>query len=157
MPTSVRRELAITPTSLRGVLTVAALALGLIGSPGGLLGDDDPARAQYLELRERGAQLFHQGEYKKATEAFEQALSLAIKVFGPDHPDVALSIYQLAGLYDAQGRYAEAEPHYLRSLKILEEKLGPDHPNVALVRVSHFFPGLHKHIVSRPPCVSGVS
>ena len=50
---------------------------------------------------------------------------------GPDHPDVARSLNNLALLYQAQGRYADAEPLYKRSLDILEKALGPDHPNVA--------------------------
>jgi CHAT domain-containing protein len=37
---------------------------------------------------------------------------------GPDHPDVALSLSNLAELYRAQGRYAEAERFYQRSLEI---------------------------------------
>ena len=31
---------------------------------------------------------------------------------GPDHPDVAHSLNNLAGLYQKTGRYAEAEPLY---------------------------------------------
>ena len=50
---------------------------------------------------------------------------------GPDHPDVAPSLNNLAGLYEAQGRYAEAEPLYKRALAINEKALGPDHPDVA--------------------------
>ena len=50
---------------------------------------------------------------------------------GPDHPDVATSLNNLAVLYDDQGRYADAEPLYKRSLAIREKALGPDHPDVA--------------------------
>ena len=32
--------------------------------------------------------------------------------FGPDHPDTADSLNNLAVLYDNQGRYADAEPLY---------------------------------------------
>ncbi len=49
----------------------------------------------------------------------------------PTIPDVALSLNNLASLYDKQGRYADAEPLYKRSLAIWEKALGPDHPNVA--------------------------
>ena len=49
----------------------------------------------------------------------------------PTHPDVAASLNNLAGLYDAQGRYAEAEPLYERALAIWEKALGPEHPDVA--------------------------
>jgi len=37
---------------------------------------------------------------------------------------VATSLYNLAGLYEAQGKYAEAEPLYKRSLAIREKALG---------------------------------
>ena len=50
---------------------------------------------------------------------------------GPDHPDVANSLNNLAILYMDMGQYAKAEPLYQRSLKISEAKLGPDHPDVA--------------------------
>ncbi len=50
---------------------------------------------------------------------------------GPEHPDVAQSLNNLAALYDDQGRYAEAEPLYQRSLAIWEKALGPAHPHVA--------------------------
>jgi tetratricopeptide (TPR) repeat protein len=55
------------------------------------------------------------------------------KAFGPDHPDVALSLANLAELYRVQGRYANAEPLFKRSLAINEKAFGPDHPNVALL------------------------
>ena len=53
------------------------------------------------------------------------------KALGPDHPDVAQSLNNLALLYVNQGRYADAEPLYKRSLAINEKALGPDHPDVA--------------------------
>ncbi|MFI0404150.1 MAG: CHAT domain-containing protein, partial [Cyanobium sp.] len=51
---------------------------------------------------------------------------------GPDHPDVALSLNNLAELLRDQGHYATAEPLYRRSLAIREKTIGPDHPDVAL-------------------------
>ena len=53
------------------------------------------------------------------------------EALGPDHPDVATMLNNLAELNRAQGRYAEAEPLYNRSLEIREKALGPDHPSVA--------------------------
>jgi tetratricopeptide (TPR) repeat protein len=52
-------------------------------------------------------------------------------VLGPDHPDVATSLNNLAALYRAQGHYEEAAPLYQRALAIRERVLGPDHPDVA--------------------------
>ena len=46
------------------------------------------------------------------------------QVLGPDHPDTASSLHNLAAIYDSQGRYAEAEPLYRRALAI-REQAGP--------------------------------
>ena len=59
------------------------------------------------------------------------ALATFEKALGPEHPDVATSLNNLASLYYAQGKYAEAEPLYKRALPIDEKALGPDHPHVA--------------------------
>ena len=50
---------------------------------------------------------------------------------GPEHPNVATSLNNLAGLYEDQGKYAEAEPLYRRALAIQENALGPMHPHLA--------------------------
>jgi len=47
------------------------------------------------------------------------------------HPDVAESLTNLAGLYQAQGAYGKAEPLHVRALDIREKALGPMHPDVA--------------------------
>ncbi len=57
--------------------------------------------------------------------------SISVLALGPDHPDVAASLNNLAELYRAQGKYAEAEPHYQRALVIREKALGPEHRDVA--------------------------
>jgi CHAT domain-containing protein/Flp pilus assembly protein TadD len=58
-------------------------------------------------------------------------LAIWEKSLGPDHPSVAMSLNNLALLYQEQGRYADAEPLYKRSLAIRQKTLGPDHPDVA--------------------------
>jgi len=50
---------------------------------------------------------------------------------GPDHPLVAMSLDNLAGVYRTMGQYAKAESLYQRSRKIFESQLGPDHPDIA--------------------------
>ena len=57
-----------------------------------------------------------------------QALALREKALGPDHPDVATSLNNLAGLYHAQGRYAKAEPLYQRALAIPRRPSAPTIP-----------------------------
>ena len=58
------------------------------------------------------------------------------QALGPDHPDVALSMVNLANLLRDHGGNAEsarADSLYVRSLAIREQALGPDHPLVAIV------------------------
>ena len=71
------------------------------------------------------------GEYKQALSPLRSALAIREQALGPDHPDTAQSLNNLAALYYAQGRYAEAEPLYRRALAIREQALGPDHPDTA--------------------------
>ena len=75
--------------------------------------------------------LYKQGQYDRAIVVAKKALEVAEKARGPDHPDVAASLNNLAWMYYTKGQYAQAEPLYNRSLAIMEKALGPDHPLVA--------------------------
>ena len=83
------------------------------------------------ELNKRVIELYRAGRYTEAIPLAQQALAIRVKALGPDHPDVATALNNLALLYQEQGRYAEAEPLYKRALAIDEKALGPDHPDVA--------------------------
>jgi tetratricopeptide (TPR) repeat protein len=85
--------------------------------------------AEYLNLQ--GKASLEGGYYVDAQQPFERALVLREQALGPDHPNVATSLNNLAELYRAQGQYAKAKPLYRRSLAIREKALGPDHPDVA--------------------------
>ena len=52
-------------------------------------------------------------------------------MLGAEHPSVAATCTNLAGLYEAQGRYAEAEPLCQRAIQVLRSKLGSDHSDLA--------------------------
>ena len=60
-----------------------------------------------------------------------RALAIDEKSFGPEHPDVATDLNNLAQLLQATNRLAEAEPLMRRALEIDEKSYGPEHPNVA--------------------------
>ncbi len=53
------------------------------------------------------------------------------RVLGDEHPYVATSLNNLAGLYDNQGRYSEAEPLLQEALAMRKRVLGDEHPDVA--------------------------
>jgi Tetratricopeptide repeat len=54
-------------------------------------------------------------------------LAINEKALGPDHPDVALALNNLAEHYRKQGHYVDTEPLYKRALVINEKAFGPDH------------------------------
>ena len=118
----------MSPGVQRGCVTSAVLIFVLIGPAAVLHAGEEPAKAQIQALDQRAMQFYEQGNYQEATELLEQVVRLALKAFGPDHPDVATALHNLAGLCRSQGRYAEAELLYRRSLKIREAKLGATTP-----------------------------
>jgi tetratricopeptide (TPR) repeat protein len=93
---------------------------------------DDLALAEAKELNQQVVQLYKQGQYAAALPLAERALAIREKVLGLEHPDVALSLNNLAELYQEMGNYQKAEPLYQRSLAIREKLLGLEHPDVAL-------------------------
>jgi tetratricopeptide (TPR) repeat protein len=71
------------------------------------------------------------GAYAKAEPLYQRALAIIEKALGPEHPDTAVSLNNLAFLYDEIGAYGKAEPLYQRALAIREKALGPEHPDTA--------------------------
>jgi len=79
------------------------------------------------------AALYFDQWYVQIEPLYKRSLEIYEDVLGPDHPEVAKSLNNLAVLYSARGQYVQAEPLYKRALAIFEEALGPDHPYVAEV------------------------
>jgi tetratricopeptide (TPR) repeat protein len=67
-------------------------------------------RSEYLNGLGEAAR--RAGNYPLAGPALAEALSIRERMLGPDHPDIAISLNNLALLYHHQGRYADAEPLY---------------------------------------------
>ena len=55
---------------------------------------------------------------------YQRSLAIFEKALGPEHPDVATNLNNLAALYSDQSRYAEAEPLYQQALAIRDWALG---------------------------------
>jgi CHAT domain-containing protein/tetratricopeptide (TPR) repeat protein len=83
------------------------------------------------KLDDQADALYEKGRYAEAEPLYKRSLAIREKALGPDHPDVAASLNNLALLYDQQGRQVDAEPLYKQALVIWEKALGPDHPDVA--------------------------
>ena len=97
----------------------------------GLAGDETGAPLASV-LNALGLYLHVQAAYAEAEPLCERGLAVWEKALGPDHPDVARALHNVARLYLARAAYAEAEPLCERALAIVEKALGPDHPDVAL-------------------------
>jgi CHAT domain-containing protein/Flp pilus assembly protein TadD len=76
--------------------------------------------------------LYRQGRAAEAIALAEQVLVIREKKLGPDHPDTAKSVNNLAVFYDTIGDYAKAELLYLRALAIQERILGLEHPDTLI-------------------------
>jgi CHAT domain-containing protein/tetratricopeptide (TPR) repeat protein len=107
-------------------LSLIIVIVGLVGS--------SPSVAQQTDLKaifKRLNELKAAGDYRAAlVEA--QKFEAGIKAqFGTDHPNYAVALNSLAGVYLRQAKHAEAETLFKRALAIQEAKLGKDHPEVA--------------------------
>ncbi|SOD42527.1 tetratricopeptide repeat protein [Nitrosovibrio sp. Nv4] len=89
-----------------------------------------PENADYVN---KAGKINHEmGRYSEALTSYQKALTIREKSLGPGHPDVGVSLNNLAGLYHDLGLYAKAEPLLQRSLDIMVKAHGPDHPDVAV-------------------------
>jgi hypothetical protein len=61
-------------------------------------------------------------------------VAICEKALGPDHPDTARTLHNLAFLLQEEGDLGAAQPLFERALAINEKVLGPDHPNTVRVR-----------------------
>jgi CHAT domain-containing protein len=75
--------------------------------------------------------LYQGGQYDEAQPLIERALMIREKALGPEHPDLAVSLFQVATIYTKKGDYAKAEPFYNRALAIREN--GPEDPLLAFI------------------------
>ena len=114
---------------MKYMLTIATAFLLLLLATPPVFAQD--AGKDWDALNKEVLELYRTGKYDRAVVVAKKALEVAEKSLGPNHPDVATSLTNLAMLYTAQGQYAQAEPLYKRALAIVEKALGPDHPSVA--------------------------
>lgn len=68
--------------------------------------------------------------YDQAESLFRDALTLMRKTLPPGHPDLAIVLNNLAGVYGSQGRDAEAEPLLLEAQRGLSEEDGIQYANI---------------------------
>ena len=94
--------------------------------------DEALALAGGPELLDRAGRYFHgRAAHSQAAELLRDALAIREKALGPEHPDTARSLNDLADLLRDQGDFAGARPLHERALAIREKALGPEHPATA--------------------------
>jgi hypothetical protein len=79
-----------------------------------------------------GGVLQDQADLAGARAAYERALAIVEKVYGPEHPIVGTAINNLSGVLRAQGDLAGARAAFARALAIVEKVYGPEHTSVAI-------------------------
>jgi CHAT domain-containing protein/Tfp pilus assembly protein PilF len=118
--------------AVKSVKVIAALLIGFfLLMPHAALAQGFFELFEARDLNKHAIELYNAGRYSDAEPLYKRVLAIHEKALGPDHPDVATSLNNLAAVYNSQGRYADAEPLLKRSLAIREKVLGPDHPDVA--------------------------
>ncbi|XP_060036243.1 nephrocystin-3 isoform X2 [Erinaceus europaeus] len=71
------------------------------------------------------------GLLSQAVVPLQRSLEIRETALDPDHPRVAQSLHQLAGVYVQWKKFGNAEQLYKQALEISENAHGPDHPHVA--------------------------
>ncbi|MCC6552280.1 MAG: tetratricopeptide repeat protein, partial [Polyangiaceae bacterium] len=137
----VQRALGAGATGARrGVALAFEVQLGTLGGVApaevearleealGFVGEED----QSFVLDELGKWYHHHGRLREAADALERSVALESKLKGEEHPDVAASLHELAGVLTAQGDLAGARERLERSLRIKATVFGTEeHPDVA--------------------------
>jgi len=89
-----------------------------------------PGNAFYLN--HAGFMVNTMGHYDKAIEYFGKALGSDLRIFGPDHPEVAIDWNYLGLAWDFKGEYDKAIEYFGKALASDLKTFGPDHPQVAI-------------------------
>jgi len=72
------------------------------------------------ELNQEVVKLYKDGQYSEAAKVAEEALKVAEETFGPDHPDAATVLENMAGFYKKIGKKDEAKRLKERAKRIRE-------------------------------------
>jgi tetratricopeptide (TPR) repeat protein len=79
----------------------------------------------------RGEQFYGQGQYARASEAFQEALAIGREILPEGHPSIGESYNNLAETLRDQMKHAEAEAMHRRALAIALKARPEGHPYIA--------------------------
>ena len=89
-----------------------------------------------MVLNDLGAQYAGRGLVGQAETLLTRAAALKKKTLGPGHPDLAVTLNNLAVLRKRQGDVAAAAALYAEAVAIFERSLGADHPKTVTCRAN---------------------
>ena len=69
------------------------------------------------------------GDLENALLQFQRALEIQTRVFGSEHPSVAMSYFNMGLVYRSLGKAEEAREMFTKTYSIFLKVLGPDHPH----------------------------
>jgi tetratricopeptide (TPR) repeat protein len=95
-----------------------------------LKGEDDEKAESQLSSQ-LGIVLHHKGDLEGALSYAQRALKIVEKVYGPNHPEVAIRANNIGQVLRDKGDLKGALSYTQRALKIDEKAFGPGHPTVA--------------------------
>jgi tetratricopeptide (TPR) repeat protein len=114
-------------TTAKGLVLLLALGLFFGERPRSFAQDSNPD-----VLSRQFHKLYQEGRYQEAIPLAEKLVAITQRMLGPDQPDTAISLNNLAALYYQMGAYQKAEPLYRQALQIWKKALGPQHPETAI-------------------------
>jgi len=85
-------------------------------------------------LNQAGIYLNGRADFLDARALYERALAIGEKVYGPDHPTVAIRVNNLGGVLKSLGDLQGAKKLYERALLIFQKRLGENHTNTKTVQ-----------------------
>jgi tetratricopeptide (TPR) repeat protein len=95
----------------------------------------ESSRIRSWLFNDRATMSWAHGDYIQADALMRQAIALKEGLVGKDHPDVALSLFALAGMLTEGGRPKEALPLIERAEVICTMRIGPETPLLALALI----------------------
>jgi tetratricopeptide (TPR) repeat protein len=91
--------------------------------------DEETVGAAWL-LNQTGLRWNSLASYARAEPLLRRALAIDLQSYGPEHPNVATGLNNLASLLMGTNRLEDAERLFRRALVIDEKAYGPEHPNI---------------------------
>ena len=101
-----------------------------------VLADVHAVIAYYLRHRDE-VRAYLKQRAEEAEALYLRALAVKEKLLGAEHPDVAMTLNNLAVFYKSRQKLDEAAQLYRRALAIFEAALPPTHPKVTACRENY--------------------